>query len=224
MAKKGTAGRIKVLLSFLLLFGPASLLVIIGTRGCEHKFKTLDDYGAVKEYSFTDALGKKHKASDFKDQVVIVTTLQTTCPDYCQISMWHVKKHLYSVLKKNQKRLGNVKMISFVTDGEGNALEDVSAVNEMVNDQIEDYDPNLWMIASGDARELYDIKKDDKSFAKDGEQYSGNGFQKLLLLIDRENHLRMVLPGDSEGMVRRMKEHVALLMKEYDKEKALEEK
>lgn len=222
MAKKSTAGRMKVLLSFILLFGPASLLIIIGTRGCEHKFKTLEDYGEVIDYSFTDAEGKQYTSKDFEGQVVLVSTLQITCPEKCEISMWHIKKHLYSVLNKNQKRLGNIKMISFVTDGEGNALEDVSAVNEMIKDQIEDYDPNLWIIASGESRELYNIKKDDKSFAKDGQQYSGNGFQKLLLLIDRKNHLRMVLPGDSEGMVRRMKEHMALLMKEYDKNAAKE--
>ena len=217
MAKKNKAGRMKVLLAFILLFGPASLLILIGVGGCEHKFKVLEDYGEVIEYKFTDAKGKEYTAKDFEGEAVIVSTLQVTCPDDCEVSLWHIKKHLYSVLNKNQKRLGNIKMISFVTDGEGNALEDISAVNEMIKDQIEDYDPDLWIIASGDSRELYDIKKDDKSFAKDGEQYSGNGFQKLLLLIDRENHLRMVLPGDSEGMVRRMKEHMALLMKEYDK-------
>jgi hypothetical protein len=41
-----------------------------------------------------------------------------------------------------------------------------------------------------------------------------------MLLVDKQNHLRMVLDGKSEGMVRRMKEHIALLDKQYDKEAA----
>lgn len=39
-----------------------------------------------------------------------------------------------------------------------------------------------------------------------------------MLLLDKKNHLRMVLSGKTEGMIRRMKEHIALLQKQYDKE------
>jgi hypothetical protein len=43
-------------------------------------------------------------------------------------------------------------------------------------------------------------------------------------LLDKKNDLRMVLSGTSEGMIRRMKEHVALLQKQYDKERAAKTK
>jgi hypothetical protein len=39
-----------------------------------------------------------------------------------------------------------------------------------------------------------------------------------MLLLDKKNHLRMVLSGKTEGMIRRMKEHIALLQKQYDKQ------
>ena len=42
--------------------------------------------------------------------------------------------------------------------------------------------------------------------------------QELMLLLDKKNHLRMALSGTTEGMIRRMKQHIALLQKEYDKE------
>ena len=45
-------------------------------------------------------------------------------------------------------------------------------------------------------------------------------YQELMLLLDRENHLRMVLSGKTEGMIRRMNQHVGLLQKEYDKNEA----
>jgi hypothetical protein len=42
-------------------------------------------------------------------------------------------------------------------------------------------------------------------------------FQEIMLLLDKKNHLRMALSGNQEGMIRRMKEHLALLQKQYDK-------
>jgi hypothetical protein len=52
---------------------------------------------------------------------------------------------------------------------------------------------------------------------KGNEFYGGEAFQELILLLDKQNHLRMVLSGKTEGMIRRMKEHIALLQKQYDK-------
>ena len=38
----------------------------------------------------------------------------------------------------------------------------------------------------------------------------------MMLLVDKTNHLRMILSGNSEGMIRKMKQHIALLQKQYD--------
>lgn len=221
MARKDAAGRMKGVLAMLLLFGPAIFLIIIGTRQCEHKFKVLDDYGKAIDYSFTDARGKQFKASDFKDNIVLVSTLQPKCPDSCAISFWHLNQHIYQHVRKNKKKLGSVRMVSFVTDGEGNPVEDLSQVYEMMKDQVEAYDPDIWYLASGPSRELYDFESNGETLLQKGDQYfGGEGYQELLLLLDKRNHLRMTLSGTSEGMVRRMKEHVALLQKQYDKENA----
>ena len=40
-----------------------------------------------------------------------------------------------------------------------------------------------------------------------------------MLLGDQSNHLRMVLPGNIESTIRTMRDHMALLQKEYDKKK-----
>ena len=41
--KKASAGRYKGILALLLVFGPAFLLVFISSRGCEHKFKEIEN-------------------------------------------------------------------------------------------------------------------------------------------------------------------------------------
>jgi len=220
MSEKKSAGLKQRLLIVLLLFGPAFILVLIGTSKCTHKFKQLDDFGVATNYTFTDSKGKKHDYSDFSDQVVLVTTLQISCPDDCAISMWHLDQLVYQKMRKKKEK-GGVRIISFVTDGEGNPVKDLSSVEEMLYDRVENYDPDLWMIASGDAKELYDFERNDERLLKEGDEfYGGQAFQELLLLLDRENHLRMVLSGTTEGMIRRMNQHVSLLQKEYDKNEA----
>lgn len=226
MASKTTAGRKKVLYAFLLLFGPAFLLVFISTRGCEHKFKTLDDFGPVANYSFTDARGKKFTSKDFEGDIVLITTLQETCPDSCSISFWHVNQAIYQHIRANKnKKMKRIRIISFVTDGEGNPLKDLTTLSQSMEDNVLRYDPEVWMLASGNVKEIYDIERNNKSLLEEGEEYfGGQAFQELILLVDKKNHLRMVHSGTSEGMIRRLKEHVALLQKQYDKENAKLEK
>jgi cytochrome oxidase Cu insertion factor (SCO1/SenC/PrrC family) len=224
--KKGFAGRYKGILMILLAFGPAFLLIFISSRGCEHKFKVLDDFGNVPIFTFTDYKGKKFNNDSFKDKVVLYTTIQTTCPDSCAISLWHLDQMIYQHLRKNQKKLKHVRIVSFLTDGEGNESQDVSTISAILKDQVEKYDENLWIIAKGNAKNIFDITRNGEKLTKQGDEYfGGEAFQELLLLVDKKNHLRMVLNGKSEGMIRRMKEHMALLDKQYDKEaKAKNEK
>ena len=221
MAVKNTAGRTKRILAILLLFGPAFILVFISTRSCHHKFKELDDFGQADNYSFVDAQGKKHTAAEFDEYSVLINVLQPTCPENCSVSFWHLNHLIYQKMRDNARKGGSLRIITFVTDGEGNPIKDLSAVSDMLQDQVEGYDPNIWMVASGDPKSLYDFEHNDERLLQEGDEYyGGEAFQELMLLLDKNNHLRMVLSGKSEGMIRRMREHVALLKKQYDKDNA----
>jgi hypothetical protein len=226
MAKqKVSAGRRKRVIIFSLLFGPAFLLIFISSRGCEHKFKELDDFGALTSYNFVDSKGKQHSYKEFKNKVVLFTTIQQTCPDSCAVSFWHLDQMIYQHIRKNKKKLGHVKIVSFVTDGNGNPIKNLQNMEFVLRDRVEAYDPSIWMLASGDAKKLYDITRNGENLLKEGsEYYGGQAFQELLLLADKKNHLRMVLKGNTEGMIRKMKEHMALLDKQYDKEAAKKDK
>lgn len=221
MASKTTAGRMKGIYALLLLFGPAILLIFISTRGCEHKFKQLEDYGKGVNYSFVDANGKKYTQNDFKDNLVIITTLQETCPDSCGISVWSFDRLIYQDIAKRKNEKGGVKIISFATDINGQPVEDLKNIYSMLKDDVVEYDSSIWILASGDVKKVFDITHNDINLMEKGNQYyGGNAFQELMLLFDKRNHLRMVLNGHTEGMVRKMKEHVALLKKEHDKSDA----
>lgn len=223
--KKTKAGSIRTVFALLLLFGPALLLVFISTRGCEHKFKELDDYGKIPAFSFTDAYGKTYTNASFRDKIVIFTTLQPTCPTDCAISTWQIDQQLYQNMRRNPKKFAHIKLVSFVTDGKGNPSDNLDDVIYSLKNTVEDYDPSIWIIAKGDARSVYNMKNNGKTLLQKGKKYyGGEAFQELMLLVDKKNHLRMVLNGKTESMVRTMKDHLALLQKQYDKAKARKEK
>ncbi len=215
----GSAGRLKGIIVLILLFGPASFLIFISSRGCEHKFVELDDMGKVSNYNFVNADGTQMNQATFKNKVVLFTTLQVTCPNKCAVSFWHLDQLIYQHLRKNKKKLGHVKLVSFVTDSKGNPYSNLNDVEFMLKDQVEKYDSSVWILANGDAKSLYNISRNGENLLMKGNQYfGGEAFQELMLLVDKRNHLRMVLKGNSEGMIRKMKEHIALLDKQYDKE------
>ena len=209
MAKK----KVNRLIGFLLVFGPALLLIFIGTRSCEHNFEELEDYGPVTEFEFTDANGVKRNSKEFKDDVVLVNVLQSSCPDSCSVLMWHINQTIYQHIWKNKtKKTKQIRMISFLTDGKGNSVKDLSVINDAINDLTENYDPSIWILATGDVKKIYDLENNGISLIDDK-----TNFQELMLLIDKQHHLRMVLSGNVEGQIRRMKQSMALLQKQYDK-------
>lgn len=215
------AGPLKTVFALLLLFGPALFLILISTRGCEHKFKVLDDYGAIASYQLTTVDGKHLSNNDFKNKIVIYTTIQPTCPDSCGITVWHLDQLIYQQLRKNKKKLGHVKLVSIVTDGKGGKSNNIQDVQYMLKDRVEGFDSSIWFVVSGDAKSIFNISNNGESLLKTGNEFfGGQAFQELMLLVDKKNHLRMVLPGKSESTIRTMRDHMALLEKEYDKKAA----
>ena len=72
------------------------------------------------------------------------------------------------------------------------------------------------MIVSGDPEKVYNIKHNGQTLLqKDKKYFAGKAFTELMLLADKKNHVRMVLSGKSESTIRSMRDHMALLEKEY---------
>ncbi len=214
MATKKTAGRVKVGVAFLLIFGPAFLLIFISMRSCEHKFKTLPDYGEASAYTFTDESGKTRSSKEFKGEIILVTTIQPTCPNDCAVSLSNLKLQIFKILRGKK----GIRMISFVTDSEGNPIDDLSQTRKMLEDEVLGYDPKIWILAKGDPKQVYNLEKGGRNLLdevkKDGVEKGS--YHELMLLLDKDNHLRMIRSGREEGMIRQMKQHIALLKKEYD--------
>ena len=182
-------------------------------RSCEHKFETLDDYGRIDSFSFKDVNGKQRNSSEFDGDIVLITTIQVSCPDDCDISLWHINQMIYQHVRKNRpKKRKRIRILSFITDHNGEPLKQLETITETLMEKVENFDPSIWILASGDAKSVFDHQNNGQSLIQDGEN-----FHELMLLMDKKQHLRMVLSGNREGHIRRMKQTMALLQKQYDK-------
>lgn len=219
------------ILALALVFGPALFLIFMATRGCDHRFKQLSDYGLVKTPTFSvyNHLGKqKRSLQDYQDQVVIINTIQITCPYQCGLAFFPLTQNIYKDLRTNKrKKLKQVRMLSIVVDSLGQPVSEAALldVQDMLRSKVEGFDPELWQLIKADPHDFFNITNNGQNLiVKDKKYFGGVSYNELILLIDKKNHLRMALNGHTEGMIRKMKEHLALLMKQYDKERAQKDK
>ena len=215
------------ILALTLVFGPALFLIFMATRGCDHRFKKLADYGLVQTPTFTvyNHLGKQQKnLKDYQNQVVLINTLQTTCPYDCGLAFFSLTQKIYKDLRTNKrKKLKQVRMLSIVVDSLGNPVseKELLDIQDMLRSTVEGYDPELWQLVIADPKDFFNHKNNGVDLiVRDKKYFGGVSYNELIMLLDKKNHLRMVLNGHTEGMIRTMKEHLGLLMKQYDKARA----
>lgn len=228
MADNNTkAGRFKPLLMLVLVFGPALFLILIGVNKCEHKFTTLPVYGEIGNYSFDDVNGGVVSNETQKGKITLFNTIQTSCPEKCAIDLPKFNLMIYQDYRKNQKNLGHVKIVSIITDDKGNPVkpEDLEAIKFTMNDIVEEYDPSIWKLVTGDPKQIYDIESNGVNLYTETTDtaFAGKSFLETMLIVDKQNQLRLIRRGTIEGMIRDFKQHVALLQKQYDKEAAKRE-
>ena len=225
MAKQKTkAGRGRAILMLLLVFGPASLLIMFSLGKCENKFNQLDDFGAIGDYSFIDASGDTWSNKDMEGKIVIFSTIQNTCPRDCAIDIARFNLLIYQKFRKLQRTSSHIKFVSILVDHEGKPVEDLSEVAFMLDDEIQEFNPDVWKIVSGDPAQIYDFTSNGHNLYKAREEkaYKGMPWLESMLLVDKQNHLRSLRSGATEGMLRDLNEHIAILEKEYDKKAAKE--
>ncbi|WP_146194191.1 SCO family protein [Brumimicrobium oceani] len=204
----------------VVVFGPAVILITITMGKCEHNFQTLPVYSEMPDYEFIGANGEVVNNKTQEGKVTLFTTLQTTCPQNCAIDIFKFNLQIYQDYRKNQKSLGHVKIVSVVTDENGNPVDNIDELLYTMNDMIEGYDSTIWNLVTGDPKQIYDIENNGVNLysTTSDSTFAGKSFLETMLIVDKQNQLRLVRRGNQEGLIRDFKQHVALLQKQYDKD------
>lgn len=224
-SKNKKAGRSSVWILFILLFGPA-LIIIVFSKGCTNHFQQLDTYDKIGSFELTLNDGSQLTQDDLKDHITIFTTIQSSCPDSCGIDLWFVKEQLFKRLYTNSKKLKHVRIVSIVTDTKGESAPIDDILMFKLKDIVKDYDPKVWKIAEGDPKSIFDITHNAINlFEATDENYLGERiFLETMLLVDWDGNVRFVRFGKSESMVRDFHDGFTLLEKEFENLKREKEK
>lgn len=218
--KNMKAGRWKSILMIILVFGPASLLILISTNKCEHKFEELPNYGVLDDFIFTLKDGTQITPTSQLGKITLFTTIQASCPKNCALNIPQFNLLLYQHYRKNRKKLGHIQIVSILTDELGNPTDNFEEVNYLLSDIINDYDPDIWQLVSGDPKQIFDITNNDVRLIeqRDENSFAGLPYLETMMIVDKENNIRLLRRGSDEGNIRDFKQHVALLQKQYDKD------
>lgn len=218
----------------LIFFGPGVAILFIA-KTCENHFieipylgweYTYDEAGNktdstaynIPNFSLTRFDGTKITRDSIRGKFIILSTLQKGCPamDECGMGIYHFNELLFSKLVDNQKSYGNVKVLSILTDYNG---QPDSAVTEVLKEEMSVYDKNIWWQAIGDPTPLFSFDYYGKNFmehktsAKDGEVGS-KAFINSLVLIDDKGFIRCVSGAKRDTDIRNFFDILKILKKE----------
>ena len=199
-------------LMILVLFGPGSLIYFLA-KNVENKFVELPYLGehqykfdangkvtdstlyTIPNFELTTISGKKITRNTFRDKFIVLTTIQNSCPDDCGMYFLHFDEIFYSRLSKNTDSYNDVIILTVLTDHDGNPVDSIS--DKLIDEvkQINGYDPELWVIAKGDPKPLFDFKFSDKHFYElpstpENHEVGSKAFINSMVLIDKKGHIR----------------------------------
>ena len=86
--------------------------------------------------------------------------MQVSCPNNCAISLINLNLQVFQLAKNFDD--DGIKIISFVTDENGNPVDDLGFVQKMLKDRVDGYDPKLWILASGDPKSVYNLEHEGR--------------------------------------------------------------
>ena len=234
----------RLLLVLLIFLGPGSIIYFISRTVSNHFIELpylgyeyeLDSNGAkvdssayqVPNFSLTKFDGTPITRETIKDKYIVLSTIQNECPTIseCGFSLFHFNEIFFHKLVKNQKNYGNVRVISILTDVDGNPIDSIS---EKLREEMYEYDTTgIWWFATGDVTPFYNfnyygdkfINHPSSESAVDGE-IGSKAYTNSLVLIDDKGFIRGVSGAKTDSHIRNFFDMLKLLKKvEFDEERA----
>ncbi|MBK9191538.1 MAG: hypothetical protein IPM77_08485 [Crocinitomicaceae bacterium] len=197
--------------------------IVLPYLGYEYKYDSsgnvIDSVAyQIPEFSLISFDGETINRDSIRDKFIILTTIQNTCPDIKECGPGFVlfNEILYSKMIEHSDSYKNVRVISLLTDENGNPD---SIPSQLLLEEMEVYDHSLWWFASGDVKPFYSFNYygerfiDQPSTPSAGE-IGNKAFVNSLVLIDKDGHIRGVTGAKSDTDIRNFFDLLKLLKKE----------
>lgn len=233
----------RLFLVLLVVLGPGAIIYFIAKNVSNHFIKlpylgyefVLDSAGnkidstayEVPAFNLTKFDGTPITRETIRDKFIVLTTIQNSCPNGdCSFSHFHFDEIFFHRLVKNQENYGNVRVLSILTDVNGNPI---NIPSEKLLDEIKVFDTTgIWWMATGDVRPFYNFNYYGDKFinhpssAKAGE-IGSKAYTNSLVLIDKKGNIRAVTGAKTDSDIRNFFDMLKLLKKEEFDKNRLEE-
>ena len=212
----------KTILLLMILIVPSVAYLVLTTG--KHNIKKLGYFGpktagesavdtiyhSIPEFEFLDQNGQAFGSKDLKDKIYVANFFFTSCPRICPA--------MQTLMKKVQdtddfKKLNDFKLVSFTVDPDNDTSEKLKEFAERVG-----ADEGRWYFLTGDRQKIYDLAYEGFMANTMEDETADGGFlhSDMILLIDRDKHVRGIYEGTSLKDVKRLIDEIKVLVAEYN--------
>lgn len=164
-------------------------------------------YHQIPDFSFTDQDGNTITQEDYKGHIYIADFFFTSCPTICP--------KMTSQLKRFQQKMEgkDVMILSHSVDPKRDSVERLKWYVEKNN-----LNTSNWHLVTGDAQVIYDLGMEGYNISAMQDDAAPGGFlhSQMVILVDKERHIRGMYDGTSNEEMDKLAADVDLLMKEYE--------
>lgn len=226
----------RVLTILLIVVGPGCIIYFLA-KNLKNKFIELPYLGqteyisneqgevidsinfSVPDFELTRFDGVPINNDSIAGKFIVLTTLQQACPelDSCGMGIYLFNQLFFKKLIKNQKNYGNVKVLSVLTDLDGNAIP--GGPNDYLKEAMSEFDPSIWWMTYGDPTplfswEYYDMNFMDHPATPDNGEVGSFAWINSIVLLDDKGHVRGVSGAKKDSDIRNFFDMLKLLKKE----------
>jgi hypothetical protein len=225
----------RILLVLLVVLGPGAIIYFISKTVSNHFIElpylgysyTLDAQGnkidsvaySVPDFQLNKFDGTPINRETIRGKFIVLTTIQNDCPDLdsCGLNVFHFNEIFFHKLEKNQDNYGNVRVLSILTDVNGNPTTEISS---RLKDEMAEYTKSgIWWMATGDVTPFYNFNYYGKKFidhaaAPEENEIGKKAFTNSLVLIDDKGFIRGVTGAKTDTHIRNFFDMLKLLKKE----------
>lgn len=235
----------RVLLILLIFLGPGFVMWYIAHTVENHFIElpylgytyTYDENGKVidstayqvGDFHLTTFDGKPITSDSIENKIIIFTTIQNGCNNMhdCGLGLYHFNEIMYDKIINHPDGYSNVKVLSVLTDLNGNPD---SIPSDLLKETMSQYNMNNWWLTTGDPSAFIsfpfygDIFRNHPASNKDGE-IGTKAFINALVLIDHEGYIRGVSGARKDADIRNFFDLLKVLKKEeFNRERGQEKK
>jgi protein SCO1 len=178
----------------------------------EHSITASDTtYYTIDGYSFINHLNDTITEQYFEDTYLVVTILYKTCPHNCPMPFEQFKYLFYKDLAKNKSKFNDVKILSHVVDAQPSELTEMY--------RFLGIDSLRWSLVTGEENAIYNVNllKKNPWTEKDPANNFERGAYGLILLLDKQRHIRGVYQSNKSSEFDRLEDELVLLKREDDR-------